>query len=76
MSTPSNLTPEQLIRLRSKAAREEAERFIRKIDEFLAEIRDIEFYASSQSKHRAAAKRASLDLTRALAQFRRSPYEQ
>lgn len=75
MTTPSKLTPEQLIRLRAKVAREESERFVRKLDDFLAEIRDIEFYASSQSKQRAAAKRASLDLTRALAQFRRSPYE-
>ncbi len=49
------------------AAMTEAQRFLRLAERAKADYRA---FSSEASKHHAAAKRASMDLTRALAEFR------
>ena len=59
---------------RLSAAIVEAERFLNIAYE-AASVMSAITSVGHPNRERAAAKRASLDLTRALAQFRRSPYE-
>ena len=54
-----------------KRAIEEADRFLRAAKSAQKRIRDDKFALISGSKENGAAKRASLDLTRALAEMRR-----
>jgi len=56
---------------RYEAALAEARRFVFKADAAIVEIKDDDGYGNV---HQAAAKRASMDLTRALANLRKSPY--
>lgn len=52
------------------SAKEEAERFIKKADEAIARLSNAKYLASS--KEMGAAKRSSMDLTRALVNVRSS----
>jgi|GEM_PF-3863768 len=62
-------TARQIERL--KDAREEARRFIQRADVAIATLRT----DSPDSRATAAAKRTSMDLTRALVGVRKSPYD-
>lgn len=59
---------------RLKEAREEAKRFLKRADAAIAAIEKNGRYDSDYAPHNAAAKRSSMDLTKALARVRRSPY--
>ena len=57
---------------RLSAAIEEAERFVKKAKEARKELQTSEW--THQTVHYASAKRSSMDLTRVLADVRRTPY--
>jgi hypothetical protein len=63
------MIPSERLRLRTLIAEEEAKRFLERVQAY----KEADKYSNKES---AAMKRASMDLTRALADLRRSPYEE
>lgn len=63
------MIPSERLRLRVLIAEEEAERFLDRVQAYKKADKN-------SNKESAAMKRASMDLTRALADVRRSPYEE
>lgn len=62
------MLPSERLRLRVLVAEEEAKRFLKRVQAY----KKADKYSNKES---AAMKRASMDLTRALVDVRRSPYE-
>ena len=65
----------RLVRQRVENARNEAERFLNKANDFLNHRDNSGSWIYRNGKSFAAAKRASMDLSNALVDVRRSPYE-
>lgn len=63
------MTPSERLRLRVLIAEEEAKRFLERVQAYKKADKD-------GNKESAAMKRASMDLTRALVDVRRSPYKE
>lgn len=63
------MLPSERLRLRVLIAEEEAKRFLDRVQAYKEADKN-------SNKESAAMKRASMDLTRALADLRRSPYEE